>query len=243
MPPLTALATALLTERYGLAPADAQRRYRETTGLDFASQLERLFPAHPANERVAAEFERAKRDAILPRPTFPEVEAALAFFRARGIRTFLCSSTTPELVAAYLERHGLAANFDATTGFAPGRGKDRQLTALLADHDIPPDAAVFVGDSLTDGDFARAAGVRFVGLQRVFSDAEFGARGLPSALDLAALTRLWTSAQAFGPRAAPARDGRPPHLAAELAFAPASRADAGALPPPAQERAIRQGSR
>ncbi len=75
------------------------------------------------------------------------------------------------------------------------------MTDLLAAHDIPRDEAVFVGDSLTDGDFAWAAGLRFVGLQRVFSEAEFSARGLTSARDLAALTHLWTRGQALGPPA------------------------------------------
>ena len=84
------------------------------------------------------------------------------------------------------------------------------MADLLAAHDISPEEAVFVGDSLSDGDFARTAGVRFVGLQRVFSDAEFRARGLNSAADLETLTRLWSSGQAFGPATSPAVGRRPP---------------------------------
>ena len=199
MPVLTALATRLITERYHVSAAVAQRRYRDTTGLDFASQLERLFPNHPANFVVAARFDAAKRDEILPRPVFPEVRSALAFFRARGIQTFLCSSTTADIIAACVERHGLAGHFDATTGFRPGYSKDAQIAGLLEVHGIRPEEAVFIGDSLSDGAFARAAGVRFIGLQRIFTAAEFRARGLRSAADLAAVTRLWTKAQAFEP--------------------------------------------
>ena len=199
MPMLTALATRLITERYDIPAAVARRRYLDTTGLDFASQLERIFPDHPANASVAARFEAAKRDEILRRPVFPEVTAALAFFRTRGIPTFLCSSTTPDLVTAYVERHGLAGLLDATTGFRPGHPKDAQITGLLDAHGVRPEEAVFIGDSLSDGDFARAAGVRFVGLQRVCTAAEFRARGRDSVADLAAVTQLWSTAQAFAP--------------------------------------------
>ena len=213
MPMLTALATGLITERYHVPAARAQRRYRDTTGLDFASQLERLFPNHPANFVVSHQFEAAKRDEILGRPVFPEVISALAFFRTRGIQTFLCSSTTPDIVAAYVERHRLAGHLDATTGFRPGYRKDAQIAGLLEAHGIWPEEAVFIGDSLVDGAFARAAGVRFVGLQRVFTAAEFRARGLASAADLAAVTRLWTKAQAFEsstPQAIASRPSRRP---------------------------------
>jgi CDP-L-myo-inositol myo-inositolphosphotransferase len=199
MPTLTALATRLITERYHIPTAAAHRRYRDTTGLDFASQLERLFPNHSANLVVAGEFEAAKRDEILQRPVFPEVRSALAFFRARGLQVFLCSSTTADLVAAYVERHGLADYLDATTGFRPGFSKDVQIARLLAAHDIPPEEAVFIGDSLSDGAFARMAGVRFLGLHRVFTSTEFRTRGFRSAADLAAITRLWTKARDFQP--------------------------------------------
>ena len=199
MPVLTALATRLITERYHVSAAVAQRRYRDTTGLDFASQLERLFPNHPANFVVAGRFDSAKRDEIRRQPVFPEVLSALAFFRTRGLQTFLCSSTTPNIIVAYLERNGLAGHFDATAGFRPGYSKDAQIAGLLEAHGIRPEEAVFIGDSLSDGAFARAAGVRFVGLQRAFTAAEFRARGLGSAADLAAVTRLWIKAQAFEP--------------------------------------------
>ena len=159
---------------------------------------------------MAAQFDSAKRDAILPRPVFPEVQAALHFFHARGIRTFVCSSTMPDIVETYLERHDLAGQFDKTTGFRPGYSKDAQIVDLLAAHNISPEEAVFVGDSLSDGDFAREAGVRFVGLQRVFSEEEFRTRGLDSATDLAALTRLWSSGQALGPATSPAAGRRSP---------------------------------
>ena len=226
MPTLTALATGLIMERYHIPAALAERRYRDTIGLDFASQLERLFPNHPSNFVVSGQFEATKRDEILRRPVLPEALSALAFFRTRGIRTFLCSSTTPDIVAAYVERHGLAAFVHATTGFRPGYSKDAQIGGLLEAHGIPPEEAVFIGDSLADGAFARAAGVRFVGLQRVFTAAEFRARGLSSATDLAAVTRLWTKARAFEPSTRKAIVLRPPRRAWPGLAAPAPSATA-----------------
>ena len=105
--------------------------------------------------------------------------------------------------------HPLASK-DRVQGARFTSGSTAGSPELPAAHGIPYDEAVFVGDSLADGDFARAAGIRFIGLQRIFSAAEFGTRGLGSARDLAALTHLWTSGQAFapGPRK-PATAGAP----------------------------------
>lgn len=43
MPFLTELGVKLMREKYNISKSEAERRYLETTGLDFASQLELFF--------------------------------------------------------------------------------------------------------------------------------------------------------------------------------------------------------
>jgi phosphoglycolate phosphatase len=190
MPFLTTLAVELLG-RYELTRDEAVGRYLDTAGLDFASQLEELFPGHPANPAVAAEYETRKRAGFLRCPVFPDASETLTFLARAGVHRYLSSSTTQELVAAYLCRHGIETAFDDYTGFAPGVPKDRQVELLISRHGLAPNHVLFVGDSPRDAQLMRRAGIRFVGVQHLFGGDAFRQRGLPSIPDLAALTRLW----------------------------------------------------
>ena len=190
MPFLTDLAVELLS-RYELMPGDARSRYLGTVGIDFAGQLEELLPGHPLNGEVAAEFERRKRAGLLRCRVFTDVTHTLALLRGAGVRRFLCSSTTRELVAAYLDEHGLGAAFDDYAGFEPGCSKDRQVELLAERHGLSRDRVLFVGDSPRDAELLRRTGVHFVGVHRLFPADHFRHRGLQSVEDLAALTRLW----------------------------------------------------
>jgi 1L-myo-inositol 1-phosphate cytidylyltransferase / CDP-L-myo-inositol myo-inositolphosphotransferase len=190
MPFLSDLAVDLLG-RYGLHSKEALRRYLDTVGLDFATQLEELFPGDPANRAVAAEFEARKRDGFLGCRVFPDVDDTLAFLAKTGVPCFVSSSTTCGLVAAFLNRHGIAPAFEDYVGFEPGLPKDRQVELLIARHGLSADRVLFVGDSPRDAQLVRRVGVRFVGVQRLFERDVFRRRGLHSVPDLAALTRVW----------------------------------------------------
>jgi phosphoglycolate phosphatase len=209
MPFLTGLATELLG-RYGLTAGDARRRYLSTVGIDFASQLEELFPGHPTNREVAAEFETRKRATFLRCRVFPDVTETLALLRRAGVRRFLCSSTTRDLVTAYVCAHGLDDDLDDYTGFERGCSKDRQLDLLVEKHRLPRDRVLFVGDAPRDAELLRRTGVHFIGVHRVVSADQFRLRGLHSVDDLAALTRLWQRDTRRRRAVAPTTPSRPP---------------------------------
>ena len=190
MPFLTDLATEVLTQA-GMAQHEARRRYHETAGRDFASQLEELFPDRAENERDAAEFEAAKREGFLQRPVFDDARPALAFLRDRSVRRFLCSSTVPELVTEYLKHADLDAWFDDWTGFEPGFDKGEQVVSLLRRHGLDADDLLYVGDTPRDHELVASKGVHFVGLERSFPRPEFRRRGLRSVADLRQLVRWW----------------------------------------------------
>ncbi|MBW2038647.1 MAG: NTP transferase domain-containing protein, partial [Deltaproteobacteria bacterium] len=86
---LTGLGVKLMTEEYNISKSEAKKRYLETTGLDFASQLELIFPNHPNNQNVATTFESKKLEGIFVHPIFPEVIPTLKYFRNKKIKTFI----------------------------------------------------------------------------------------------------------------------------------------------------------
>ncbi|GAH91182.1 unnamed protein product, partial [marine sediment metagenome] len=73
MPFLTELAIKVITENYNISKDKAKTRYIETIGMDFASQLETIFPGNPANQQVSTIFEERKVNGIFDYPTFLEV--------------------------------------------------------------------------------------------------------------------------------------------------------------------------
>jgi choline kinase/phosphoglycolate phosphatase-like HAD superfamily hydrolase/phosphatidylglycerophosphate synthase len=191
MPYLADEAVRLLTRHYAVSPSAARQGYLGTTGLDFASQLEQLFPQHPHNRTVAALMEEHKRRGLLDNALFPDVVPALHFFRERGVRVFICSSTRAEQVSQFVRQAGIAPLIDRCSGYGVGFTKQHQIERILHDYELAPPDVIFVGDSLADHDFARAAGVRFVGLARMVPAASFRQRGVLSVRDLTALTRFY----------------------------------------------------
>ena len=166
MPFLTDLAVRLMTAHYQLIPEEARTRYLETTGLDFASQLDEIFPNHPKNAEVEAAFEAEKEEYILDHPLFPDAIPTLAYLAKQDVKTFICSSTRQELIDRYARKAQLANYVDDWRGFRNGRNKAEQLRSILAEMDIRPDQAIFVGDSLRDGDIAKSIGLGFVRVVR-----------------------------------------------------------------------------
>jgi choline kinase/phosphatidylglycerophosphate synthase/phosphoglycolate phosphatase-like HAD superfamily hydrolase len=209
MPFLTKLAVDLLTEHYPVEPAAARRRYLETVGVDFRSQLEELFPGHPENDAVAAAFEADKRAGILDCPVFSDVVQILELLDRQGVTRFVCSSTTRELVVSYLRRRALEARFEDCLGYEPGLAKTKQVKLILARHELDPREVVFVGDAPRDRELLRGTGVRFVGIHRLFDAGEFRRRGILSVDGLAGLTRSWNRFERLDRRTEPPPGPRP----------------------------------
>jgi phosphoglycolate phosphatase-like HAD superfamily hydrolase len=206
---LTRLAVKLMTEHYPVEAAEARKRYLKTVGVDFRRQLEELFPGHPDNDAVAAAFEAAKRAGILDCPVFPDVDEVVEQLDHRGVRRFVCTSTTRELVVSYLQSHALDSSFDDCLGHEPGLGKREQVELVLAKHELEPREVVFVGDAPRDHELLTGTGVRFVGIHRLFDAREFRRRGIASVDGLTGLTRSWTRFERLHRRTEPAPGLRP----------------------------------
>ncbi len=191
MPFLSDLAVGLMTATYEISEKDATSRYRETTGMDFGTQIEQMFPGHPGNWKVVSAFEERKRERFLEHPVFSEVVPILEQFRSRHVRRFICSSTKDSIVTEYTRKTELDGLFDGCYGYRAGFSKNQQIDFILQRYGLTPDEVLFVGDSLLDHEFVRDNGVTFIGIRRLFDEWEFKERGLRSVQDLTALTRLW----------------------------------------------------
>ena len=191
MPFLSDLAVGLLTKNYEISGAEARRRYLETTGMDFGSQIEEIFPQHPSNCTVAAAMESGKRERILQHPLFEEVVPVLRFFENRSVKRFVCSSTQETIVRGYTKNAGIDDLLDGCFGYRPGFDKGQQIEFILRHYGLRPDEVIFVGDSLMDYEFVRDKGVRFIALCRLFEENDFRDRGLFSVRDLTELASVW----------------------------------------------------
>ncbi len=191
MPFLSGLAVNLMTENYAISYDDAHRMYLETTGMDFGSQVEQIFPQHPKNREVVATMEASKERGIVEHPLFDEVVPILTFFKDRNIKRFVCSSTQEAILRRYTARTGVDHLLDGCFGYRPGFTKGQQIDFILQHYGLNPNEVIFVGDSLMDWEFVKGRNVRFIGIQRLFEERHFRERGLFSVQDLSALTRLW----------------------------------------------------
>ena len=191
MPFLSDLAVGLITNSYEISDAEARRKYLETTGMDFGSQIEEIFPGHANNVAVVAAMESGKRARILEHPLFDEVVSVLRFFQERDVKRFVCSSTQQTLVRQHTKSAGIDHLLTGCFGYGPGFAKDQQIEYILQQYNLRPEEVIFVGDSLMDYEFVRDSGVQFVAIRRLFEEHAFRSRGLFSVQDLTELTTEW----------------------------------------------------
>jgi HAD superfamily hydrolase (TIGR01509 family) len=114
-------------------------------------------------ERLGARWEEEMRRGR-PR-ALPWVRGALRRLDRRGVKLGLVTASTRSVVLPSLDRLNLAGLFGAmrfADDVANGKPHPEALLAALAELGVDPAAAVYVGDTLTDLEMARAAGSSFV---------------------------------------------------------------------------------
>ncbi len=98
----------------------AWQAYRETTGMDFAAQLERIAPGGRCNADLADRFADRKPDLVRACIPFPRTLDALARLRNLGVAVFICSSTTHEIVERFCADTGIDDLVDDVSGLRVG---------------------------------------------------------------------------------------------------------------------------
>lgn len=154
-------------ERMGLAPAGADA-VRATIGLSLPETLVRLAgeEQRPRAEEFRGYFrELSDRIMVAQTTLFPFVPETVRALRRRGLLLGIVSTKFRCRIEDVLERDGLAGAFDPIVGgddvteFKPS---PEGLLAAAARMKQRPEAVLYVGDSVTDAETARRAGIPFV---------------------------------------------------------------------------------
>ncbi|HEY0413222.1 MAG TPA: phosphoglycolate phosphatase [Allosphingosinicella sp.] len=115
---------------------------------------------------------------------YPALEAALDALAADGARLAVCTNKAERLTHRLLDALGWSKRFDAVVGgdtLAVRKPDPAPLHAAIAR--AGGGRAAFIGDSITDADTARAAGLPFVAVSFGFSDRPVEALGAHAVID------------------------------------------------------------
>lgn len=115
---------------------------------------------------------------------YPGVEAALDRLAADGARLAVCTNKLESLTHLLLDALGWTSRFDAVVGgdtLAVRKPDPAPLVEAIAR--ARGGRAAFVGDSITDADTARAAGVPFLAVSFGFSDRPATQLGADAVID------------------------------------------------------------
>lgn len=137
----------------------------------------------PALDEVMPGFMRHYGETLLHHPRlYPGAAEALQGLRAGGARLAMCTNKPSRFVAPLLAHLGIAQHFAAILGgdsLPERKPSGVPLLHLCTQFACPPAQALMVGDSGTDADAAKAAGVPLVmmryGYLRGLDPAQVGA--------------------------------------------------------------------
>lgn len=184
-----------------VAPDDA----RHLVGAGARALIERGFALRggpgepPAIEPLVARF-LTHYEAHIADETclFPGVEAALDRFRAAGFRLAICTNKPEPLARLLLDRLGVADRFSAICGrgsFPVHKPDPEMLWRTIAVAAGDPGRAIMVGDSRTDIETARNAGIPVVAVDFGYTDTPVHALG-PDRV-ISRFDELWDVAHAL----------------------------------------------
>jgi phosphoglycolate phosphatase len=117
---------------------------------------------------------------------FDGVEAALDTLQAEGFLLAVCTNKTEALALRLLELLGVRRRFASITGkdtFAFFKPDPRHLTETIRLAGSDPARAVMIGDSRTDIDTAKAAGIPVIGVTFGYTDVHVAALGADATID------------------------------------------------------------
>ena len=111
--------------------------------------------------RLGARFAALVEDAVAEAPWVPGAREFLERYHAE-LPLFVASGTPEEELMRIVERRGAAHYFTGVYGSPLGKGDI--IRAILEKHAFEPSRVLMIGDSITDYEGARVAGVSFLGI-------------------------------------------------------------------------------
>lgn len=163
----------------GLLPPD-RHEVRRMVGLSLPQAVQRLAPELDAATRDRAvegyreAFRSARTAGLLQQPLFDGMREVLDALRAADRQLAVATGMSSRGLAHCLASHGLTAHFASlqTADDHPSKPHPAMLEAALFETACLPEDAVMIGDTAYDMQMARDAGVRAVGVDWGYHDAD-----------------------------------------------------------------------
>lgn len=161
-------------------PVPHRNAIRRAVGLSLPQAARRLLPDHDsATHHAVAEaykrhFRAAREAGELSQPLFAGMADVLDALRGAGWKLGVATGMSDRGLAHCLATHGLTGHFVTlqTADRHPSKPHPAMLEAALFDAAAEPAQAVMIGDTVFDIDMGRAAGVRAVGVDWGYHEAE-----------------------------------------------------------------------
>ncbi|WP_310498749.1 HAD hydrolase-like protein [Sandarakinorhabdus sp.] len=167
-------------QRHGLAPPDSHAT-RRIVGLSLVEAMQVLLPdAEPAlHESMAQDykhaFQRLRADKALdPEPLYPGVADGLAELLDTGWLLGVATGKSDRGLALALSHHGITGHFVTlqTADRHPSKPHPSMLQAAIAEAGAQAGGSVIIGDTAFDMGMGVAAGVRAIGVDWGYHDAD-----------------------------------------------------------------------
>lgn len=165
-------------EQYGL-PKRTEEEVCSFVGNGIHKLIERAVPAQTSEERIeevyhtfAAYYKLHCADKTKP---YEGISKLLADLRQQGIRTAVVSNKA-DFAVQDLCRKYFDGLFDAAVGEKPGvrcKPAPDSVNTVLKQLQLPPEAAVYIGDSEVDIETANNAGMKCISVGWGFRDAKW----------------------------------------------------------------------
>ena len=167
-------------DRHRLEPP-CRHATRRIVGLSLVEAMQALLPEADAalHASLAADYKTAfqrlrAESALLDEPLYPGVLEGLAELEARGWQLGVATGKSDRGLNLCLTHHGIAARFVTlqTADRHPSKPHPGMLDAAMAEAGAEPRDTVMIGDTRFDMEMGVAAGVRPIGVDWGYHDAE-----------------------------------------------------------------------
>ena len=182
------VAAQVMHEHHDAESAVARRRYLETSGIPFEHQLQVMYPDDPRNADAVRAFEDRKVKATGNVPPSQDTAEALASLKLAGLKLAVSSNNFQANVDDFAKV--CPVPLDLLLGFGAELAKGApHFDKVCAELELRAKDLLFVGDSLKDGELARACKVDFIGKVGTFPATAFDEAGYEHVDTIAGLAK------------------------------------------------------
>lgn len=161
-------------------PAPARNAIRRAVGLSLPQAARRLLPDqdtathHAVADAYKRHFRAAREAGELSQPLFTGMADVLDALRGAGWTLGVATGMSDRGLSHCLATHGLSGHFVTlqTADRHPSKPHPAMLQAALFEAAAAPEQAVMIGDTVFDMEMGRAAGVRSVGVDWGYHEAD-----------------------------------------------------------------------